>query len=208
MRVLEEKDLQKAFLELKDDDVLIRCDAAASLYEYNEDEKVKEALKEALNDSNYLVRCEACDSLYGLNDRDILDCLLKALKKERSAIARMYIVSTVSSVLKEAGIAENEKSLLISLAEKEESKRVIIAYQALLYLIDRDKDHILKALSYLNDPNYHIRCNAVNLVYDAADEEVLDIVISGFEERLKAEKVFCVEDLLKKCLEELKQSKT
>lgn len=190
--------------KLNSDDYLIRCDVVSELAKYIDNSQILNILIEMLDDKNYLVRCEVCDALYGCKSEIVLNKLLSRIKKERSSTTRMYIISTISSIVDETSNKSLIYDKLFSLSEKETSKCVIIAYMALFYILNKNIEYIYKALFYINDNDYHIRCNVVNLLNEVIDDENIFIILYSYKKRLLYENVYCVKDLLKRSLKELK----
>lgn len=189
--------------KLNSEDYLQRCDAVSDLAKYIDDFRVANILMEMLEDKNYLVRCEVCDALYGFKSEIVLNKLLTRIKKERSSTVRMYIISTIGSII---DCVNNKNAIyeqLYILSTKETSKRVIIAYMSLFYLLNKDMEYINKALLYINDIDYHIRCNVINLLNEIVDNKNISIIINTYEKRLLIEDIFCVKDLLETSLKEL-----
>lgn len=189
--------------KLNSEDYLQRCDVVSDLAKYIDDFRVANILMEMLEDKNYLVRCEVCDALYGFKSEIVLNKLLTRIKKERSSTVRMYIISTIGSIIDCANNKNTIYEQLYILSTKETSKRVIIAYMSLFYLLNKDMEYINKALFYINDIDYHIRCNVINLLNEIVDNKNISIIINTYEKRLLIEDIFCVKDLLKTSLKEL-----
>ncbi len=196
-------DIDKIKKNLQNEDFLVRCDAVHDLSKYNDDPYVLNILIEMLGDKNYLVRCDVCDALYNTKSKKVLESLVLKLKKEKSSTARMYMVSTICGIIKNIGCSSTIKIELMSLYEKEKSKCVIIAYMSVFYLMDKNKKFIKDALCYINDKNYHIRSNVINLLNDVVDEKIFDTIIHSYKRRLEKEDVFCVKELLERSLIEL-----
>ncbi len=188
---------------LRNDDYLVRCDTIAALEMYNDNKEICDIIIEMLNDKNYLVRCEACEALYGVLDSDVLGKLMSRLKIEKSSVVRMYIVSNICQIIKSINYDFNIVDELAHLFNKEKSKRVIIAYLCVFYVMSGDKKFIYAILNYMNDEDYHIRHNAVNLLNDIVDKDNIEIVTSGYKNRLIREDAYSVRDLLERSLEEL-----
>lgn len=189
--------------KLNNDDYLMRCDVVNDLAKYTDNIQILNILIEMLDDKNYLVRCEVCDALYGCKSEMVFNKLMTRIKKERSSTVRMYIISTIGSIV-DCIINKNLiYEQLFTLSTKETSKRVIIAYMALFYLLNKDIKYIEKALFYINDSDYHIRCNVINLLNEVVDNENISIIVNLYKTRLLCEDIFCVKDLLEKSLKEL-----
>lgn len=82
--------------------------------------------------------------------------------------------------------------------QKEKSKRVIIAYLALLYSIEKKRSYIAEILQNFNDNDYHIRCNVVDLICDIIDRENEEYIMQAFKERYLIEESLAVKSSIEK----------
>lgn len=195
------EDIEKIQYLLKSEDILIRCDTVEGLAEHITNPKILNILINMINDKNYLVRCEVCDALFNSEEEIVLEKLLLRLKKEKKSLVRMHIVSAVCNMVRKNKNNDRYINTLKILFNKEKSKRVIIAYLVLFYSTSKDKKYLNKALSYINDGDYHIRCNVINLINDVLDVGNTDIIVKAYNNRLKREKAFCVTDSIKRNVE-------
>lgn len=191
--------------ELYGEDFLVRCDAVEELSFFIEEEQVLKAIIEMLNDRNYLVRCEACDALINTKSIEVLNILIFHLKKEKSSIARMYTISTICNLMKQVVYTEEVVIQLNALYSKEKSKRVLIAYLSLFYLIEKERKYIEDALEYINDEDYHIRINVINLLSEVIDNNIIDVVYNAYKNRYLIENAESVKILLLKEIGYLEQ---
>lgn len=190
---------------LYDKDFLVRCDAIEYLSDYFNDSYVVKEILNMFNDKNYLVRCEAYDAFYNYTSENILDVLIKALKKERSKCAKMHLCSTICSIVKVHGYTDKLVEIVNRLYETENADNVKIAYCCIMYLFDRNVEYINKVLGYINNNDYHIRCNVINLLWDIIDSQNCDNIIKVYKNQLIKETSFAVKDLLQKSLYELEK---
>jgi hypothetical protein len=178
---------QRAIENLSSSDYLDRCDAIEYLSKYINDKEVASKLLTMFEDSNYIVRCEAYDAFYGYTDTDITQVLVKKLKRERSKCARMYLCSTLCSIIKLKGCDDNIKEEILACADKEKSLNVLLAFWCILYVIKKDIQYIYKVLDCFNNSDYHIRCNVVNLLYDVIDDKNIDVIVKNCKKQLGQE---------------------
>ncbi len=187
--------------ELQSEDFLKRCDAVEYLSQFIRDEKVSKKIQELFYDKNYLVRCEAYDAFYNSHSIRTVELLLNRLQTERSQCARLHICSTINSIIKESDLSGDMKERLTKLYMKEKSSRVLIAYHGTMYLLSKDIKYIKKILEALNDEDYHIRCNVVNVLYDVIDNDNKKMILDAYKQRLVNESTIAVKTLLKESLE-------
>lgn len=198
-----QKDLKNELIaNLRSADFLIRCDSVEKLSQFPEAE-VLNVLIDMLNDKNYLVRCEVYEALSNFKSENILSILVNRIKRERSSTVRMYAISTICHLVKQISCNDNLIEELESLYDKEKSKRVIISYLSLMYLIEKNKKYIIKALEYINDIDYHIRCNVINLLSEVIDREVIELVCIEYNRRYLVENAQSVKILLEHEINEL-----
>ncbi len=187
--------------ELHSDDFLKRCDAVEYLSQFINDEKISTKIQELFYDRNYLVRCEAYDAFYNSNSVSTMEPLLNRLQTERSQCARMHICSTINSIIKQNDISDDIKKRLLKLYMEEKSPKVLIAYYGTMYLLSKDVKYIEKALAALDDEDYHIRCNVVNILYDVIDNDNKKMIFDAYNKRLVHESSIAVKTLLEESLE-------
>jgi len=178
--------INKLTNDLKNEDFLVRCDAIEAL-SYLPADKVYHLIVEMLDDRNYLVRCEAFDALANFNAYSELDVLVKQLKRERSSIVRMHAVATVRDLMKVDNCPIDLVLNLKDMFAKEESKGALIAYNTLFYKIEKEEKYIQNALKYIDDNDYHIRHNVINLLWDVTDEKVASQVLNEYKKRFRIE---------------------
>lgn len=198
--LLKDEDMHKINFLLHSEDMLTRCDVVEYLSDYIDDFKILNIILKMLDDKSYLVRCEVCDALYNAKEEFILEKLILRLRKEKKSIVRMYIISTICNIIKNNKSYVKYINSLKIFYKKEKSKRVIISYLVLFYSINKNDKYLNNALMYLNDSDYHIRCNVINLVNNVIDNNNLNEIVKAYNNRLKIEKVFCVRDLIENSL--------
>lgn len=182
---------------LSSEDSLERWDSVDYLTDYVSDTKIRNIIIQMIDDKDYLVRCQACEALYGYVSAEILNKYIERLKNERSSIVRMYIISNITYIVNSNTIdTAFLYETLYKYYLKEKSKHSIIAYLALFYSLKKDIVYIYKALFYINDNDYHIRCNVINILNEVIDDENISIIINFYKNRLSIEEAFCVKDLL------------
>ena len=189
--------------KLQSEDFLDRVDAIEELSNYINEDKVSEILMKFFMDKHYLVRCEAYDAFHESSNLMVFSALLQRISKERSACARMHLISTLCGIAKKTGYTETEKDYIISVCKKERSDSVIIAYECLLYIADENINHIYKALSFLDSEKYRIRCNVINLLSDVIDEKNSSIIKEKYIEKARSDDSYAVRALLENELEML-----
>lgn len=189
------------FNKINSDDALQRCDAIEELAKSISSEKVAEEILKCFCDKNFLVRCEAYDAFYGYTDSNIYPDLLASLKKEKSKYARMHLCSTLCSIIKKTGCTQHEFEIIHKCYLKEKKLNVLLAYWCIFYIVEKDKSYIERILSHINDRDYHIRCNVVNLLADVEDDYVKETAVSEYRTRLLKEDSLAVRSLLDKTLE-------
>jgi hypothetical protein len=178
--------INKLSNDLKNEDFLVRCDAIEAL-SYLPADKVYHLIIEMLDDRNYLVRCEAFDALKNFNVDNGLDVLIKHLKRERSSMARMHAIATIRDLMEADNWPIEVVLDLKAMFAKEKSKGALIAYNTLRYKIDKDDKYIQNALDYLDDEDYHIRHNVINLLWDVIDEKVASQILNEYKKRFRIE---------------------
>ena len=188
---------------LQSDDFLLRCDTIEALSIFMDEKNVQEIVISMLNDSNYLVRCEACDALSYTVSMQAQYRLLNAGKKDRSSTVRMHAIASICHSMKKGGLHEDIIEHLKLAYPKEKSQRVLLAYLSIFYLIDKDCKYVLEALRYLNDSDYHIRHNVINLLSDVIDENIIELVCGEYSKRLLIEDAQSVKTLLEQEIERL-----
>lgn len=188
--------------ELQSEDSLKRCDAVEYLSQFISDEKISKKVQELFYDKNYLVRCEAYDAFYDSHSIRTVEFLLNRLQTERSKIARLHIVTTINSIIKNNNLSDDMKEGLTKLYMKEKSSRVLIAYHGTMYLLNEDIKYIEKVLEALNDEDYHIRCNVVNVLYDVINNDNKKMILDAYKQRLVNESTIAVKSSLEKALKE------
>ena len=82
----------------------------------------------------------------------------------------------------------------------EKANGAIIGYCALFFICDNDIQYLNIILNYLHHKNYHIRCNAINFLYEISDVNSKNTVINAFKQRLQIEKAGAVSSLLEEYL--------
>jgi len=190
--------------KLKCEDELDRCDAIEYLSSYIDDDSIADIIINMFADGNYLVRCEAYEAFYGYKKRNIVDTLIYRLKRERSKCARMYICSTLNSIIKYYEVNREQKQKILECYHKESKLNVLIGYWCTLYQIEKDQRYIIKVLNNINNKDYHIRCNVVNFLMEILDDKNKEIIERELNKQLLIEESPAVNELIKNSLKEFK----
>lgn len=193
---IEELDVDQVKLCMSSEDFLIRCDTIEAISRYIFDKEIEEIIINGLYDENYTVRCEVYEALELSNDNSVPRKIYDRLRSEKSSIARMYAVSAILSLIKRKGYSNSFLKNLKASFEKEKEKPVIIAYLALFYYVENEIDYIRRALEYLDDEDYHIRCNVINIIGEVLDEENEEMIKNIFDKRYNIELSRAVKSLL------------
>ncbi|MDD6735348.1 MAG: hypothetical protein PUE13_03430 [Clostridiales bacterium] len=104
---------------------------------------------------------------------------------------------------KKIGCSEQERTIIHKCYSKEKELNVLLSYWCMLYLIDKDKSYIGKILEHLNNEDYHIRCNVINLLADVEDDYVKETAKTEYCTRLMKEDCLAVRSLPEEKLEEM-----
>ena len=187
--------IKRILEDLKSEDFLVRCDAIENLASAL-GEKASDLIARMLDDRNYLVRCEAYDALIEIESFKEIDILLKHLRKERSSMARLHAVAAICEKLDADKTHESVIQSLKELFEQEKATRVSIAYYALFYKIEKQGKFVDLTLGYLDDADYHIRLNVINLLHDVTDENVAHHLLDEYMSRYQTEESRSVKTLL------------
>lgn len=193
-------DKKDALLSLKSDDLLIRCDAIEYLGRNISSPEDIEVIVRCFWDKNYLVRCEAYDAMYECNNENVYNSLIKRLSQERSKCARMHLCSSLCSIIKKQKYTKNDINQILKCYQKEEDLNVLLSYWCILYVLFKDKKYIDNILSCLENEDYHIRCNVINLLYDIEDDVVKQYERIAFSKQLGIERSKAVKMLLEDTL--------
>ena len=109
----------------------------------------------------------------------------------------MYALSSLCYIYKNFECSYEDLERIEKAREKEKAKKVCIAYDVLLYQITKDMSYIEKVLRYLDDENYHIRCNVINLLSGVIDQKNVIIIQEAYKNRLRKEQMRAVWSSLK-----------
>lgn len=193
---MNHKDPIKGMIEdLKSEDFLVRCDAIENLASAL-GEGASDFIVGMLDDRNYLVRCEAYDALTEIEPFKGIEVLLNHLRKERSSFARMHAVAAICVKLDFDNNPDDVVRSLKALFEQEKSTRVLIAYYALSYKIEKQDNYVDLALDHLDDADYHIKHNVISLLHDVIDEKVSQRLLTEYKGRYQIEESGSVKALL------------
>lgn len=194
---ISEINLSEVQYFLNDDDFLVRCDVLEALARFVCHKEIESIIAEKLFDQNYLVRCEACDALYMSNNIEILYMLFNQARRDKSSTVRMYAVSSMVNMLRAIDFPDDLADSIKIAYRKEKVKRVVIAYLVVMYVLEDDIQYIYDSLEYLNDENYHIRCNVINSLSSVVDDEdVASVIKEAYKERLVLESSIAVKSTL------------
>ena len=188
--------------KLKCEDELDRCDAIEYLSSYIDDDSIADIIINMFTDRNYLVRCEAYEAFYGYKKRNIVDMLIYRLKRERSKCARMYICSTLNSIIQYYEVNREQKQKILECYHKETKLNALIGYWCVFYQIEKDKRYIIKVLDHINHNDYHIRCNVVNFLMEILDDENKAMIELELNKQLEKEESLAVYELIINSLKE------
>lgn len=181
---------------LSSSDSLDRADAIEALAKDIDNEKIKDLIKEHVNDRNYLVRCEVYEALGSCNDISLLEILAERLKSEKNKIAKMYLISAIADTIDKQNATDKIVQQINNARQKEENINALLAYECLYYKIDGKTEHVKNVLQELNNTDYHIRCNVINLLADIIDSVNKKIIIDAYKLHLQNGDVLCVTELL------------
>ena len=195
--------IENTILALKSKDELERCDAVEYLANNINQDKIADVLLTCFFDKNYLVRCEAYDAFYGYTKRNVLDILTKRLCSERSICARMHLCSTICSIIVLIGCNKQIENAIRNCYTKEKYIKVLISSWTILYFWEQDRVYLNKILDCLNNKDYHIRCNLINLLCDIECMNINDIIKPKYQERLIIEDSEAVRIMLKNEIERM-----
>lgn len=185
---IDKNDFVNLVAYINNKETIDKCDIIEGFTEISDKPIIEKLLLYFLNDTNYLVRCEVCDVLYHSKSKQIFNELIEHLRKEKNSYVRMYVISALCNILKSIQINNKQKQLLIYLYNKEKSKRVLIAYNTLCFLLYNNIDFIKKNFVYLNDKNYHIRHNAINFLFETINNNTYKLILDEYIKRKDIEK--------------------
>ena len=181
---------------LQSNDFLERVDAIEAISPNIHNKKIANTIIQCFEDKNYLVRCEAYDAFRKSSNKEAFLILIKKIGKERSICARMHLISSLCGIAANVGYEESEREYILRFYNKEKNDSVILAYECLLYIYDKNIEHIQKCLQLLNSNNYHIRCNVINILSDVIDKNNVSLIKKAYKKKLKEEDSLAVKYLL------------
>ena len=144
------------------------------------------------------MRCEAYEALEQVENSQMALVLYKRLKVDRSSTARTYAVIAILMLMKKFGYEDDLVKKLRSSFLRERAKRVNLAYLALFYYMERNIENIYNILVYIDDEDYHVRCNVVNILGLVIDNENAGIVKNAYRKRYEIESTRSVKATLEK----------
>ena len=187
---------------LKHGDDLERCDAIEYLSSFVDNDDIAEMIIERFDDKSYLVRCEAYEAFYGYEKKCLIDTLIRRLNNDRSKCARMYICSTLISMIKIFGVNKEQTQKICDYYHNEKGLNVLIGYWCIFYQIEKKDKYIAMVLNQLTHNDYHIRCNVVNFLTEIFDSKNKEMIKSELSKQMKREGTKAVLELIEASLKE------
>lgn len=186
-------DKQQFFLSINSDDYEQRIEAIVAAYEFIDDPQVAEKVIDKINDDDFLVRVNAIEAIGDCN-LQVSDSILLRLLHDKEKLVTCATLTTIGLLNKKELVSEVEDILL----NTKGIEQVDACY--CLYLLGYD-EYLLKALGYLDDPDYLVRIKVINLAYNFLRDSDLDRVISQFKEKVKNEETVAVRSALQRFLD-------
>jgi len=184
------------------DDYLAICDVLEVLASFIAHDEIKKIFIDMTRCENPLVRCTACESLRHIYSIDTVFLLMEILKKEKTSTVRTYVLSSLCYIVKVGRVSIDDfLPELKVMYSKEKANEVIIGYCALFFVCGKDIQYLNMVSNYLSHKNYHIRCNAINFLYEMSDDNCKVMIINKFKKIQQIEKTGAVRSLLSKYLE-------
>lgn len=184
----------------------LRSRCAALLINFKTEESLK-LLLHLSNDKDSFVRTEAYDSLGVFYFPEVEATLFKAINLERNGLAKQYSILSWADV--SYRLHDNFKDNIIFMlniidenqTEDYDSSQIRLCCYYALQLFGYDT--IYNMISFLNSNEYLIRCSALNLLNNVANEKNKELIKQAVVDLLKIEKTVAVKYEAEKILNEL-----
>jgi HEAT repeat protein len=185
-----------------DSDSAVRSLVAPLLVDFI-NETSKNILLRLAQDDDLLVRTEAYDSLAVFSFNDVEDFLKNAIQKEGDSLARSYAILSWADVvlLLQHDLSKNI-SFLQEQNDKEKSSDCQLSWCYAQYVFG-DKSVLDELLSFLKNENYQIRCAAISLLNEIADENNNKLIRNALTKLLIVEDTIAVQERAKRFLSKL-----
>ncbi|MCL2916028.1 HEAT repeat domain-containing protein [Shewanella corallii] len=156
-----------------------RIEAIEASYDYSNSSEVTNAIVESVNDSDELVRVSAVEAIGNLKI-PVSDVQLKRLLKDDHSLVRCAAIITIG-LLSRQTLMEPVKRVY---GQGNANESVSCCY--CLYLLG-EQEYLAKALSYLEDDDYTVRCSVINTANEFVKDRDVDMVLSMLTEKSKTE---------------------
>ena len=188
--------------------VIARYDIIQYVYEHTDLADMEEFYLEKIKDKDRLIRCDIYDFLSESDNIDTFKVLLNRLAKEKSYIAMSYLLMAIGSVCRRnpryKKLADTEK--IKAYLSKEEHETAIPSYLVCLYVLTGDKWYLDEYWQYIDfEDDYHVRCSAVNQVYELADKSNYKKVYKAYKKRYENEDSIAVKSTLETAIHYLEE---
>ncbi len=194
---LSAKDFKRLLALAGDKEKLIRSMTAAVLSNFVNIDSEKVLLKLACDKSS-LVRAESYDSLSSFDSTKVQKFLKKAILREKNEIAWAYAVIAWAEISAHKKKQYEFLKEIKNLAKSKKSEHCLLSFYYAKYLLQNKK--IEKILNFLNSEDYHIRCSAINLLWNIISTENKDLIAQALENLLIEESCASVSDNANKLL--------
>ncbi len=207
-KLIAKKDLTEINTLYNKADELYRSDIIEYLYDNTDLADAEKFFIDKINDRYCLVRCDIYDYLSNSDNEDTFKALLKRLNKEKSYIAMSYLLMAIGCVCRRnrsyKKLVDAEKIKLY--LSKETHETAIPSYLVCLYVLTGNKSYVDEYWKYLDLENdYHVRCSAVNQVYELADKSNYKRVYKAYKERYETEDSIAVKSTLETAIAYLEE---
>lgn len=188
-----------------DKNSFVRSRCAALLINF-ETEKSLKILLRLSSDNNALVRTEAYDSLGIFYFPEVEKALFRAINLEKDCLAKQYSILSWADVVSQLHDDFKENIVFVqniidsNQTEDYDSCHIRLSCYYALKLFRCDV--INNMIDFLNSDEYTIRCSALNLLNDVADDTNRELIRSVVE-LLKTEKTVAVKCEAEKILNKL-----
>ncbi len=192
----------------KNADEISRTDINQYLFDNTELMYTEDFFLDKINDKYRLVRCDIYDFLSGSDKKETFKALLKRLSKEKSYIAMTYLLMAIGCICRRntgfKKLADTER--IKTYLSKETHETAIPAYLVCLYVLTGNKEYINEYLRYINfEADYHVRCSAVNQVYELADKNNFRRIYMAYKKRYEKEETIAVKSTLETAIKYLEE---
>lgn len=189
-----------------DKNSFVRSRCAALLINFETAESLKILLRLS-NDKDAFVRTEAYDSLGIFYFPEVEKTLFRAINLEKDCFAKQYSILSWADVVSQLHDDFKENIIFVqniidnNQTEDYDSCHIRLSCYYALKLFGCDV--INNIFDFLNSEEYTVRCSALNLLNDVADDANRELIRSAVVELLKTEKNVAVKCEAEKVLNEL-----